>query len=70
MADYSKPMGPRTSIWKNSPNGDVLVTTIEDLRYGTQATVHIPGFGEATLAGVTRAGSDGTIVEVRYVLKS
>lgn len=71
MADFSKPTGPRTSIWKNSPSGQILVRTFEGLPYDTQPSIHIPDLGEATLTGIQKSGSGSkeAIVEVRYVLR-
>lgn len=71
MPDYSKHTGPKTTVWKDGPSGQVLVKSLEGLPYGTQASVYIPDLGEATFAGIQKAGSgsEETIVEVRYTLK-
>lgn len=71
MADHSKSTGPRTSVWRNGPDGQALIKNFDGLPYDIRPSVQIPDLGEATLAGIqkTGSGSKEVIVEVRYVLK-
>ena len=60
----------KTKIWKNSPDGKILVNTLPGLPYGTGPKAFIPNLGQAALTGVLKSGSGAgeMVVEVEYTL--
>lgn len=68
----STPPSPsaKTTIWRTTANGTVLVKTLAGLPYGTASIVHIEGLGQATRSGIqtTGSGANEAVVEVKYTL--
>ena len=65
---------PKTTIWKLTPSGKTLVTTIQGLPYGDPpigTPTHIPGYGPANCSGNQTSGSgvDKTTDEVEFTLR-
>jgi len=63
---------PKTTIWRNSPDGLVLVETRNNLpspipKQGQ--TVYDPKLGEAICSGITYSGGDNAVIEVQLTLR-
>lgn len=63
---------PKTTIWRNSPDGTILVETRNNLpspipRQGQ--LIYDPKFGETICSGITYSGSDNAVIEVRLTLR-
>lgn len=72
MNSYPKDVSPKTTIWRNSPDGAILVETIYGLPNPIPShgeTVYIPGFGATICSGIACSGSSNTVVEVKLTLR-
>ena len=71
MSNSKKDVQPKTTIWRNGPNGLTLVKTIDGLPYDVATTVFIEGLGEANRSGIQKSGSgkNEVVTEVQYTLK-
>ena len=60
----------KTKIWKNSPEGKVLISTVAGFPYGKGLQAHIPSLGQALRTGVQKTGSGAgeMVVEIEYTL--
>ena len=63
---------PKTTIWRNSPDGPVLVSERSGILSPIPQkgqTVLIPNLGETICSGLTYSGIDNTVIEVALTLR-
>jgi hypothetical protein len=73
MRTSSKDTGPRTTIWRDTPEGICLVQTLPGLpsKVPKQGeVVYVPGYGEARCSGTTSSGTppNETVTEVKLTI--
>jgi hypothetical protein len=74
MANYTKDVGSKTTIWKDGSGGKTLVATLPGLPCGVPKlgeVVYVPNFGKAECSGITQSGSgiNQTVDEVQLTIK-
>ncbi len=72
MSNYANKPNSKTTVWRNGPEGLILVKTIRGLPYGTERTIFIDSLGEAQRSGIQKSGSGNNegVTEIKYTLNS
>ena len=70
MNSHKSNSNTQTKIWKNNPNGKILVSTVAGFPFGTELQAFIPKFGQAARTGIQTSGSgqNEILLEVEYTL--
>lgn len=74
MADYAKDTSPKTTIWRKTSDGVILVATLPDLPYGVPSVgriVCLVNYGKAQCSRVVSSGSRElqSVVEVQFTIR-